>query len=93
MGLDQYFYKTKKSISEKDIQELNRKVNYGDISLEKFEETAECIKYFNKNYDLQEAVFEVWQKKKKNDNIDSFNLTGKKSPTSIGGTMNCPIVF
>jgi hypothetical protein len=59
--------------SEKDIQELNRKVNYGDISLEKFEETAECIKYFNKNYDLQEAVFEVWQKKKKNDNIDSFN--------------------
>ncbi len=73
MGLDQYFYKTKKSISEKDIQELNRKVNYGDISLEKFEETAECIKYFNKNYDLQEAVFEVWQKKKKNDNIDSFN--------------------
>ena len=23
----------------------------------------------------------------------SFNLTGKKSPTSIGGAMNCPIVF
>uniref|UniRef100_UPI001EF6BD8D hypothetical protein n=1 Tax=Fusobacterium mortiferum TaxID=850 RepID=UPI001EF6BD8D len=22
-----------------------------------------------------------------------FNLTGKKSPTSIGGAMNCPIVF
>ena len=23
----------------------------------------------------------------------TFNLTGKKSPTSIGGAMNCPIVF
>ena len=23
----------------------------------------------------------------------SFNLTGEKSPTSIGGAMNCPIVF
>lgn len=22
-----------------------------------------------------------------------FNLTGKKSPTSISGVMNCPIVF
>ena len=22
-----------------------------------------------------------------------FNLMGKKSPTSIGGAMNCPIVF
>ena len=25
--------------------------------------------------------------------IALFNLTGKKSPTSIGGAMNCPIVF
>ncbi len=25
--------------------------------------------------------------------IDNFNLTGKKSPSSIGGAMNCPIVF
>ena len=25
--------------------------------------------------------------------LDDFNLTGKKSPTSIGGAMNCPIVF
>ena len=24
---------------------------------------------------------------------ENFNLTGKKSPTSIGGAMNCPIVF
>ena len=24
---------------------------------------------------------------------ETFNLTGKKSPTSIGGAMNCPIVF
>ena len=23
----------------------------------------------------------------------NFNLTGKKSPTSIGGAMNCPIIF
>lgn len=22
-----------------------------------------------------------------------FNLMGKKSPTSIGGAMNCPIIF
>lgn len=73
MGLDQYFYKTKKSISEKDIQELNSKLNHGDITLEKFEETAKCIKYYNKNYELQEAIFEVWKKKKKNDDIDSFN--------------------
>lgn len=73
MGLDQYFYKTKKSILEKDIQELNRKLNYGNISLEKFEEIAECIEYFNKNYELQEVIFEVWKKKKKNDDIDNFN--------------------
>ena len=26
-------------------------------------------------------------------NKGQFNLTGKKSPTSIGGAMNCPIVF
>ena len=26
-------------------------------------------------------------------NFVQFNLTGKKSPTSIGGAMNCPIVF
>lgn len=25
--------------------------------------------------------------------MTGFNLTGKKSPTSIGGAMNCPIVF
>ena len=25
--------------------------------------------------------------------LDDFNLTGKKSPTSIGSAMNCPIVF
>lgn len=25
--------------------------------------------------------------------IFGLNLTGKKSPTSIGGAMNCPIVF
>jgi len=25
--------------------------------------------------------------------IAHFNLTGKKSPSSIGGAMNCPIVF
>lgn len=52
MGLDQYFYKAKKSISEKDIQELNSKLNHGDITLEKFEETAKCLKYYNKNYEL-----------------------------------------
>lgn len=23
----------------------------------------------------------------------AFNLMGKKSPTSIGGAMNCPIIF
>ena len=28
-----------------------------------------------------------------NDYKKEFNLTGKKSPTSIGGAMNCPIVF
>jgi len=27
------------------------------------------------------------------DKREFFNLTGKKSPTSIGGAMNCPIVF
>ena len=25
--------------------------------------------------------------------LDDFNLTGKKSPTSIGGAMNCPMFF
>lgn len=73
MGLDQYLYKTKKNISEEEIQKLNKEVNYRNISYEKFKETAECIKCFNRNYDLQEAIFEVWKKKKKNDDIDSFN--------------------
>ena len=25
--------------------------------------------------------------------VEVFNTTGKKSPTSVGGAMNCPIVF
>ena len=25
--------------------------------------------------------------------ISDFNITGKKSPTSAGGAMNCPTVF
>lgn len=25
--------------------------------------------------------------------LPEFNTTGKKSPTSVGGAMNCPIVF
>ncbi len=29
----------------------------------------------------------------KDENRKLFNLTGKKSPTSIDGAMNCPIVF
>lgn len=31
----------------------------------RFEEAAKSIKCFNKNYELQEIVFEIWQKKKK----------------------------
>lgn len=33
------------------------------------------------------------KKNYRGDVIKTFNLTGKKSPTSIGGAMNCPIVF
>ena len=39
---------------------------------------------FSLEYDSEE--FEVIM-------LELFNLTGKKSPTSIGGAMNCPIVF
>ena len=29
----------------------------------------------------------------RNEITNGFNLMGKKSPTSIGGAMNCPIIF
>lgn len=73
MGLDQYFYKARKNISEEEIQKLDREKSYGNINRKRFEEVAKSVKYFNKNYELQEIVFEIWQKKKKNDDIDSFN--------------------
>lgn len=30
---------------------------------------------------------------KESGSVKEFNITGKKSPTSTGGAMNCPIVF
>ena len=47
-------------------------------------------KYINNEYDGEIINYlpdgQICQKR-------YFNLTGKKSPTSIGGAMNCPIVF
>ena len=40
-----------------------------------------------------EYFLRIEEELKKSDYIYFFNLTGKKSPTSIGGAMNCPIVF
>ena len=40
--------------------------------------------------DLEEIIKLIKEKARI---FNDFNLTGKKSPTSIGGAMNCPIVF
>lgn len=42
-------------------------------------------KKVDEKYYLSEETLKIF--------VRNFNLTGKKSPTSIGGAMNCPIVF
>lgn len=49
-------------------------------------ESIKKIEIYSKKFSDAEEFFEE-------NNQLNFNLTGKKSPTSIGGAMNCPIVF
>ena len=41
----------------------------------------------------EKEIYNYIQEEERKGSSKSFNLTGKKSPTSIGGAMNCPIVF
>ena len=54
-------------------------------------ETREKIDEANGKLDLAKDILKNSYLER--ENYIKFNLTGKKSPTSIGGTMNCPIVF
>ena len=82
MGIPIIFDKPFKTYDE---QIAHLRDNYGLDIVD--EELAKYILSTFSYYDIINGYQECMMQNGK------FNLTGKKSPTSIGGAMNCPIVF
>lgn len=74
MGLDQCLYKTHKNMTEEIIRKFYIKFCRREITTNQFEKVVENLEYWNKNYELEQIVYETWKKRKDRDNdLDKFN--------------------
>lgn len=74
MGLDQCLYRTNKNVTEEIITKFYIKFCRREITTIQFERVVETLEYWNKNYELEQLIYEIWKKRKnEDDDIEKFN--------------------
>ena len=98
---DGVYYACSPDFNKFEDGSIDYHVTYGDTIDEAVNNVSEVIvleinDYVNENIEIPRlSIFDELQEKVGENQIISFvrfNITGKKSPTSAGGAMNCPIV-